>query len=645
MPWPGPNEYSRAVLLPDNFDDPELASGSADRHISAGIPETITGNFACIYRVKGPLKSWAIKCFLRNNSDQAHRYAEIQKHLAQFCIENTIGFRYLDRGIKVEGEWYPIVKMDWVDGYPIDWYIHRNTSDFGTVADVARMFRQMCQRLQTNGMAHGDLHHGNIFVTKQGLRLLDYDGSFVPALAGFSSIELGHPNYQHPARSQSHFGPGLDNFSSWVIYTSLYCLQLDGTLWQKLGAGDECLLFRSFDFGNPTASYTFSLLEAHSSAEIRSAARKLRELCELPPDKVPSLFDWTQQQVGLQPIRSTIVTPRWLSQKEQPAQTTPQSAQAGTQSASVGVPVYPGFRQFNEAVKSPEANFQDAELKQGSCILEDTRVGTMGRVYHFRCPNRHVAVKCFMSEVPNRRERYEALSRSLQGPIREFMVDFEYLPRGISVEGQWYPLLKMSWIDGKLINELSDQVRSDGLVSYLADQFMLMARTLRSAGIAHGDLEFGNLMVSNHDLKIIDYDSMFLPELSRLGSPELGHPGFQHPKRKAADYAPYVDNFSAWLIHFLIKNLNLDPKLYETAEACLLEERKGGDREHVTLRGLEHHPDGLKRQLGTLLRLMISRQLHMIPEIHPDESLQSILARTTKEVTTPGGLLKRKPQR
>ena len=101
------------------------------------------------------------------------------------------------------------------------------------------------------GIAHGDLQHGNIKV-EAGCRiiLVDYDGMFVPSMQGFTSNELGHRNYQHPGRTKDHFGGYLDNFSAWSIYTSLYCLTLDPTLWRKLEAGDECLLFRQEDYVN-----------------------------------------------------------------------------------------------------------------------------------------------------------------------------------------------------------------------------------------------------------------------------------------------------------------------------------------------------------------------------------------------------------
>ena len=75
--------------------------------------------------------------------------------------------------------------------------------------------------LRAANIAHGDLQHGNVVVVGDQLRLLDYDGMFVPALANKQSNECGHRNYQLPKRSRWDYGPHLDHFSAWVIYVSL----------------------------------------------------------------------------------------------------------------------------------------------------------------------------------------------------------------------------------------------------------------------------------------------------------------------------------------------------------------------------------------------------------------------------------------
>src|SRR5262249_37783332 len=164
---------------------------------------------------------------------------------------------------------------------------------------------------------------------------------------GFKSTELGHPNYQHPRRAPDHFGPFLDNFSAWVIYTSLCCLSVDGTLWTNLAGGDECLLFRSSDFGDPCSSYTFSLLEKHSSDEIRRAACLLRKMCDMAPEEVPHLGASLDGPKNLAQLRTSPVLPSWASRSQGLSNRTTKTANAPANEANENE--YPNFREYNEA--------------------------------------------------------------------------------------------------------------------------------------------------------------------------------------------------------------------------------------------------------------------------------------------------------
>ena len=62
-----------------------------------------------------------------------------------------------------------------------------------------------------------------------GFKLVDYDGMYVPALAGASAEESGHVNYQHPARaSDLTLSPDVDRFPVLVIATALKGLAVLG---------------------------------------------------------------------------------------------------------------------------------------------------------------------------------------------------------------------------------------------------------------------------------------------------------------------------------------------------------------------------------------------------------------------------------
>jgi serine/threonine protein kinase len=81
----------------------------------------------------------------------------------------------------------------------------------------------MCKSLNNSKIAHGDLQHDNILVTKDAsVYLIDYDSVYVPTMHGYSDIIVGKANYQHPKRSfNNHASEKLDYFSELVIYLSL----------------------------------------------------------------------------------------------------------------------------------------------------------------------------------------------------------------------------------------------------------------------------------------------------------------------------------------------------------------------------------------------------------------------------------------
>ena len=254
MDWPTPQDYNEAIQNPQNcFSDPELKQG-APLLTKLGLPKPITGAFASVYKVNCRTRSWAVRCFLREFADQERRYSAISDKLRAAKLGCTADFDFLARGILIRGRWYPVLKMEWIDGEPISEYIRRNLAQRQVLQSLSRQWIALMASLRKAQIAHGDLQHGNILVSGSVLKLVDYDGMYVPALAGMDSHEVGHPNYQRPGRTERDYHPDLDSFSAWVIFTSISALAIDPRLWNLLDAGDECLLFRRADFEKPRAS-------------------------------------------------------------------------------------------------------------------------------------------------------------------------------------------------------------------------------------------------------------------------------------------------------------------------------------------------------------------------------------------------------
>ncbi len=133
---------------------------------------------------------------------------------------------------------------------------------------LKKRWARLVPDLRAFKMAHGDLQHGNVLVLPNGhLRLIDYDGMWVPTLEGEEANETGHPDFSDPRRTEKDFNADIDEFSDAVIQIAIGALRLEPSLWEKYNNGDN-LLFRREDFLNPESSALITDLQALGDNEI-----------------------------------------------------------------------------------------------------------------------------------------------------------------------------------------------------------------------------------------------------------------------------------------------------------------------------------------------------------------------------------------
>jgi hypothetical protein len=287
--WPSPQDYNESIQNPStSFQTPVLRSGKVAEN-EIGLPRVATGAFASVYKVGTNSGDCAVKCFLGLTPDLELRYALLSNFILKDDLECTVDFDFISEGIRVRDTWYPVLRMVWVEGLPLSSYVQNILDDQSKLCALCDDFLKTVEELRRAGIAHGDLQHGNILVTDEGIRLVDYDGMFVPGMARMASNEIGHRNYQHPRRRSTHFGPYLDNFSQWVIYVALKALIADPSLWKKLDGGDECLLLRKADFDHPDDSEALRLMGESPSEEVRTLVARFREIIQMTVEQVPPL--------------------------------------------------------------------------------------------------------------------------------------------------------------------------------------------------------------------------------------------------------------------------------------------------------------------------------------------------------------------
>jgi serine/threonine protein kinase len=121
----------------------------------------------------------------------------------------------------------------------------------------------------------------------------------------------------------------------------------------------------------------------------------------------------------------------------------------------------------------------------------------------------------------------------------------------------------MEWVHGEPLNSFIDRnIGSADKIRGLIPEFKALVEQLRKLGIAHGDLQHGNILVMNGRLYLIDYDGMYLPALSHLKTNELGHVNYQHPGRAPTHYGPYLDRFASITIYLGLSAIADRPDLW-----------------------------------------------------------------------------------
>lgn len=289
MLLPRGDEYNVAVQNPRiAFTDTDLKSGSVET-TPLGLPKPYSGGFTITYKISNHQTAWAVRCFHRDIQDLQKRYQSIGNFLSKNQSSYFVDAKYLSEGIKINGKGYPIIKMRWLEGEPLNIYLCKAYNQKVKVEKLLSDFVQLINELEKFGIAHGDLQHGNIIVKNDKLHLIDYDGMYFPELASLRTNEIGHINYQHPKRSASHYNQYIDRFSAIVIYIGLKAISLKPSLWSKYENGEN-ILFRSQDYADLQNS---SLIQDLSSLpELKSLVERLIGCCYLDFDKVPSLKDF-----------------------------------------------------------------------------------------------------------------------------------------------------------------------------------------------------------------------------------------------------------------------------------------------------------------------------------------------------------------
>lgn len=247
-------------------------------------------------------------------------------------------------------------------------------------------------------------------------------------------------------------------------------------------------------------------------------------------------------------------------------------AAASIQEYTDALTVVPGKRSLSDGldeinwasmVKAPNAHY----LHWGS--------GNFAVV--FRClpaTGSDLALRCLLfPPSQDAAERAAAVSEYLrhlpQKP--DSFVGYRFVPDAIYAGNEWRAAYVMDWVAGDTLSKAVYALVNDGdrgRLQAMSADVARMVTQMQEASIAHGDLQHENIMVlPTGDLRLVDYDSVYVPSLTGRGCLMVGVEGYAHPsyldRSTVRPFNAHMDTFSGLVLITSLRAIASDFSLFQ----------------------------------------------------------------------------------
>ena len=236
---------------------------------------------------------------------------------------------------------------------------------------------------------------------------------------------------------------------------------------------------------------------------------------------------------------------------------------------------YPSRGDYAAAVGGfPHVSILDATLRSGTPARGSDNLllvysGGFSSVFPLVVGPNTFALRCWVRDIGDAETRYQEISNYLKQKNLPYFVEFAYIREGILVNGTKWPITRMEWAEGETLCQfIENNLHDAGLLRTTAAEFLEMAEALHANQISHGDFQDGNILLKRNgtdvEIKLIDYDSLFVPALRGYPDYIVGLPQYQHPSRIAGGGIANekVDYFSELVIYLSLLSLAEKPGLW-----------------------------------------------------------------------------------
>lgn len=245
--------------------------------------------------------------------------------------------------------------------------------------------------------------------------------------------------------------------------------------------------------------------------------------------------------------------------------------------------LFPSLTDYLSAIENAEDNFEKLSSLRpirgadGKPLMDS---GNFAVVFKMEDPQNSsvYAIRCYTKDTFTKKigslpidERVRIINEEIKKAKLPYFVDYEYLKKELFVDSSIaddleQDVIKMQWIEGVSIKNYLLHHRNDkNLLAMLAQQFLQMCKDLRVNHISHGDFQHDNIIIDTAgNIKLIDYDSLYVSALGQVQDMIEGFKNYQHPARSNNQFASEkLDFFSELVIYSSIKLIEEDPSVIE----------------------------------------------------------------------------------
>lgn len=224
-----------------------------------------------------------------------------------------------------------------------------------------------------------------------------------------------------------------------------------------------------------------------------------------------------------------------------------------------------GIIKYNQFIFDPI--IKNGKVETSMIGKPHTYTGGYTVVFPFKVQNEKFAFRCWHKDLGDLKEQYKITAEFISKANLPYFAETNYIDEGILVNGIKYPTTRMSWVEGdKLKDFIKNNKANKAVLLSFAQNFVEMCNTFHQQKIAHGDLQHGNILIeSSGQIKLIDYDSLYVPTLTNYQSQIAGLPQYQHPSRGSSKTKSFEKNdyFSELIIYIGIIAISENPLLFE----------------------------------------------------------------------------------